>query len=80
LDAFVEKTQEYVTGTVRVRLQKGTAQVVGRKSDYSMYDIGLATYAKGDQFDHTCAKGFIYVWGLPLKTVATAHKGKVEKG
>ncbi len=79
LDAFVDKTQEYVTGTVRARLQKGTAQVVGRKSPYSMYDTGLATYAQGDQFDHSCAKGFIYVWGLPLKTVAAAHKGKVEK-
>jgi len=47
---------------------------VGRKSPYSMYDHGLATYAAGDQFDHTSAKGFIYVWGLPLKTVAAVHK------
>jgi len=78
LDAFVDKTQEYVTGTVRVKLLKGNAVVVGRASPYSMYDTGLATYAKGDQFDHTCAKGFIYVWGLPLKTVAAAHKDKVE--
>ncbi|MDD1755218.1 MAG: argininosuccinate synthase [Methanomassiliicoccales archaeon] len=76
LDSFVEKTQEYVTGTVRVRLFKGTAQIVGRKSPYSMYDHGLATYASGDQFDHTSAKGFIYVWGLPLKTVAAVHKVK----
>ncbi|MEM0448631.1 MAG: argininosuccinate synthase [Methanomassiliicoccales archaeon] len=76
LDAFVDKSQEFVTGTVRVKLFKGTAQVVGRKSPYSMYDTGLATYASGDQFDHTSAKGFIYVWGLPLKTVARAHKGK----
>ncbi|MCU0860858.1 MAG: argininosuccinate synthase [Methanomassiliicoccales archaeon] len=75
-DAFIDKSQEFVTGTVRVRLLKGTAQVVGRKSPYSMYDTGLATYAAGDQFDHTSAKGFIYVWGLPLKTVAAAHKGK----
>jgi argininosuccinate synthase len=74
LDAFINKTQEFVTGTVRVRLFKGTAQIVGRKSPYSMYDHGLATYAAGDQFDHTSAKGFIYVWGLPLKTVAAVHK------
>ncbi len=74
LDSFINKTQEFVTGTVRVRLFKGTAQIVGRKSPYSMYDHGLATYAAGDQFDHTSAKGFIYVWGLPLKTVAAVHK------
>jgi len=80
LDAFVEKTQEYVTGTVRMKFFKGSAVVVGRTSPYSMYDIGLATYAKGDQFDHSCAKGFIYVWGLPLKTVAAAHKEKVDVG
>jgi len=80
LDAFVEKTQEYVTGTVRIKFFKGSAVVVGRTSPYSMYDIGLATYAKGDQFDHSCAKGFIYVWGLPLKTVAAAHKEKVDVG
>jgi len=76
LDSFIDKTQEFVTGTVRVRLFKGTAQIVGRKSPYSMYDHGLATYATGDQFDHTSAKGFIYVWGLPLKTVAAVQKVK----
>jgi argininosuccinate synthase len=76
LDSFIDKTQEFVTGTVRVRLFKGTGQIVGRKSPYSMYDHGLATYATGDQFDHTSAKGFIYVWGLPLKTVAAVQKVK----
>ena len=75
-DAFIDKTQEFVAGTVRMKLFKGSATVVGRKSPYSMYDMGLATYAQGDQFDHSCAKGFIYVWGLPLKTVAAAHKEK----
>jgi len=75
-DAFIHKTQEFVTGTVRMKLFKGSAAVAGRKSPYSMYDTGLATYAQGDQFDHSCAKGFIYVWGLPLKTVAAAYKEK----
>ena len=78
LDAFIDKTQEFVTGKVRVKLLKGSAAVVGRSSPYSMYDTGLATYAQGDQFDHTSAKGFIYVWGLPLKTVSAAHKGQVS--
>ncbi|MBI0581425.1 MAG: argininosuccinate synthase, partial [Methanomassiliicoccales archaeon] len=41
---------------------------------YSLYDTGLATYAEGDQFDHKSAEGFIYVWGLPLRSVAKAQK------
>jgi argininosuccinate synthase len=78
LDAFVESTQKYVTGMVRVKLYKGSVEVVGRDSPFSLYNEGLATYAKGDEFDHTSAKGFIYVWGLPLKTVAAAHKAKMK--
>jgi len=78
LDAFVEKTQEFVSGTVRVKLYKGNVDIVGRESPYSLYNEGLATYAKGDEFDHTSAKGFIYVWGLPLRTVASAHRSKVK--
>ncbi len=78
LDAFVDTTQRYVTGMVRIKLYKGNVEVVGRESPYSLYNEGLATYAKGDEFDHTSAKGFIYVWGLPLRTVAAAHKAKMK--
>jgi argininosuccinate synthase len=74
LDAFVAETQEHVEGTVRVKLYKGSATIVGRSSPYSLYDTGLATYAQGDRFDHRSAEGFIYVWGLPLRTVAKAQK------
>ena len=74
LQAFIEKTQEYVTGTVRLKLYKGSVMVVGRRSEYSLYDEGLATYAKGDEFNHKSALGFIYCWGLPNKTTARAHK------
>ena len=74
--AFVDKTQEFVTGTVRVKLLKGSLMVVGRKSPYSLYDEGLATYAKGDEFDHKSAIGFIYCWGLPNRTAAKVHKKK----
>ena len=74
LQSFIDKTQEFVTGSVRVKLFKGNVMVVGRKSLYSLYDEGLATYAKGDGFDHKSAVGFIYCWGLPNKTVATVHK------
>jgi len=72
LDAFVEKTQDIVTGTVKLKLFKGSAVVVGRESPYSLYTSSLSTYAKGDEFDHSAAKGFIYVWGLPMKVAAMA--------
>jgi argininosuccinate synthase len=67
LDAFIEKTQERVSGTVRVKLFKGNAAIVGRKSDNSLYSYDLATYGAEDQFDHKAAEGFIYVWGLPTR-------------
>jgi argininosuccinate synthase len=67
LDAFVLKTQERVTGTVRIKLFKGTHSVVGRKSAYSLYTPDLATYGSEDVFDHQAAKGFVYVWGLPTR-------------
>ncbi|MFE4106506.1 argininosuccinate synthase [Almyronema epifaneia] len=67
LDAFIQKTQERVSGTVRVKLFKGTATIVGRKSDKALYSEELATYSSDDQFDHKAAEGFIYVWGLPTR-------------
>lgn len=67
LDAFVLNTQQRVTGTVRVKLFKGTAAVVGRKAETSMYTPDLATYGEEDVFDHKAADGFIYVWGLPTR-------------
>jgi argininosuccinate synthase len=59
-----------VTGTVRLRLYKGSATVVGRQSPYSLYDMELATYGGGDQFNYEAAEGFITLWGLPLRTQA----------
>jgi len=70
LAAYVESSQRYVTGTVRVKLHKGTCQVVGRKSPYSLYDFSLATYDKGDVFDQSASPGFIHIWGLPVRTQA----------
>ncbi|NER53141.1 MAG: argininosuccinate synthase [Symploca sp. SIO1A3] len=64
LDAFIQKTQERVSGAVRVKLFKGNATIVGRKSDNSLYTPDLATYTSEDQFDHKAAEGFIYIWGL----------------
>jgi argininosuccinate synthase len=70
LSAYILSSQRYVSGTVRVKLFKGQATVVGRKAPYSLYNIGLATYAEGDTFNQKAAEGFIHLWGLPLKTQA----------
>ena len=67
LAAYVESSQRYVTGTVRVKLFKGTCSIVGRKSPTSLYDISLATYDKGDVFDQGASHGFIHIWGLPVR-------------
>jgi argininosuccinate synthase len=70
LAAYVLSTQRFVTGTVRLKLFKGTSMVVGRKSPFSLYSYKLATYDKGDTFDPSYAVGFIQLWGLPSKTQA----------
>ena len=80
LAAYVESTQKYVTGTVRVKLFRGNCQVVGRKSPYSLYDYALATYDSEDAFDQSAAPGFIHLWGLPVRTQAKAQSLFPEKG
>jgi argininosuccinate synthase len=70
LQAYIESTQRYVSGAVRMKLHKGVATAVGRKSPKSLYDFSLATYDKADQFDRTAAVGFISIWGLPVKVQA----------
>jgi argininosuccinate synthase len=67
LDAFIQQTQERVSGVVRLKLFKGNATIVGRWSDNSLYTPDLATYGAEDKFDHKAAEGFIYVWGLPTR-------------
>ncbi|OKH26366.1 argininosuccinate synthase [Chroogloeocystis siderophila] len=75
LDAFVQKTQERVLGTVRLKFFKGNATIVGRWSDNSLYTPDLATYGADDQFDHKAAEGFIYVWGLPTRIWSKQVRG-----
>ncbi len=70
LDAFVDKTQERLTGTVRLKLYKGQCIPVGRRSPYSLYDYNLATYEAADAFEHQAGEGFCKIWGLPLSVVA----------
>jgi argininosuccinate synthase len=78
LDAFIDSTQEDVTGTVKIKLHKGSAVVVGRESPCSLYSTALSTYDKADTFDHSAAKGFIYVWGLPLKVGALVKAARAN--
>jgi argininosuccinate synthase len=73
LAAFVQSSQRHVTGTVRMRLHKGQATPVGRRSPKSLYDFALATYDKGDQYDQSAAVGFISIWGLPVRIQARAQ-------
>jgi len=76
---FNRKLQERVSGTVRVKLFKGRANVVGRRSSNSLYDMGLATYDKEDAFDHSAAEGFIKLWGLPLKVWAQGKEQGAQR-
>ena len=76
LEAFLKETQQYVNGTVRVKLFKGHAIVEGRKSPNSLYNEKLATYTADDEFNHSSAVGFIELWGLPTKVHAMVNKGE----
>jgi argininosuccinate synthase len=70
LDTFIDHTQKYVSGDIRLKLQGGRAVVTGQKSDQSLYDFSLATYDTGDTFDQSLSKGFIELWSLPSKISA----------
>ena len=80
LEAFLKETQQYVNGTVRVKLFKGHAIVEGRKSANSLYDEKLATYTSDDSLTNPAAVGFIKLWGLPTEVHSTVNKKQtVEK-
>lgn len=74
LDSFVDDTQTYVTGEVRLRYTPGACYVVGRRSDMALYDEGLATYGEEDSFNHDHAVGFMRLWGLSTKVWAAKQK------
>ena len=80
LDAFFASTQTLVTGEVKLRFIKGTCTVVGRRSEYSLYDYNLATYDEGDTFNRDSAAGFIEQWGLPSKVWAKHRKDTGNEG
>ncbi len=79
LDAFMDKTQERVTGWVRVRLYKGTCVPVGRWSPYSLYRMDLATYEKVSTFDQRASEGFIKIFGLPTVLSQQVARQTVER-
>jgi argininosuccinate synthase len=73
LDAFVDESQRFVTGDVRLELSPGSCIVTGRRSPYSLYDYGLATYDAADSFRHADSEGFVRLWGLGIETWAVAQ-------
>jgi len=74
LDMFIQQTQARVSGTVKLKLFKGSLRVVGRESKYSLYSHKIATYGKGSGFDQKLAKGFVELWGMQ-----TTEANKLEK-
>ena len=75
LDAFVESTQDHVTGDIRLVLHNGNIVVNGRRSEESLYDFNLATYDTGDTFDQTMSKGFVELHGLSSKIANKRDRG-----
>jgi argininosuccinate synthase len=74
LDAFVDESQRFVTGEVRLRCEPGRCFPVGRRSDVALYDYGLATYDAADTFRHQDAEGFVRLWGLGVQTWAARQE------
>ena len=70
LDAFIEQTQQHVSGEIRMVMHGGRAVVTGRRSEESLYKFDLATYDQGDKFDQSLARGFVELWGLPSRLAA----------
>ncbi len=78
--AFVRSSQRFVSGEVRLKLSHGVCSVVGRRSPQSLYQHALATYERGDAFNHASALGFIELWGLPVKTQAQVQLLSGQQG
>jgi argininosuccinate synthase len=81
LDAFVEESQRFVTGEVRLRCeQPGRCIVAGRRSPAALYDYDLATYEAADRFRHDHAEGFVRLWGLGVETWAARQARRGDAG
>ena len=80
LDAFVNETQETVTGTVKLKLYKGNIMSAGSTSPYSLYSEEYVTFGEDDVYDQTDAEGFINLFGLPLKMRALMKQHAEKAG
>src|SRR5882757_1977900 len=78
LDAFVEPTQQNLTGSVALSLYKGNVNIVSRKSDYSLYRTDLSSFTMGESYDQKDAEGFIRILGLPSRCRAKAQRAKTQ--
>ena len=78
LDAFVAKTQETVTGDVKLRIYKGNVFSAGITSPYSLYSEDIATFGEDDCYDQTDSQGFINLFGLPIKVKALLDEKKLK--
>ncbi|MDR0601109.1 MAG: argininosuccinate synthase, partial [Treponema sp.] len=79
LSAFADTTQKTVTGTVKVKLYKGSISSAGASSPNSLYNAGIASFTTGELYDHADAKGFIRLYGLPVLVRAMMEHGKKGK-
>jgi argininosuccinate synthase len=79
LDAFIEVSQKPVSGTVKLKLFKGSLRVVGRKSEYSLYNHKIATYGAESTFDQRLAKGFVELWGIQSTEANKLQKKRSSK-
>lgn len=79
LDAFINKTQEQVTGTVHMKLYKGNCTVVGRESPITLYEADIATFDESELYDQNDASGFLNIYGLPVKFESMLRKKRKEK-
>jgi argininosuccinate synthase len=79
LDAFIDKTQENVTGTVKLKLYKGNIMVAGIDSDNALYDEGISSFGASELYDHKDAEGFIKLFSLPYKIKALKASEKNNK-
>lgn len=79
LDVFIQDTQTYVNGDIRMELHAGRATVTGRRSNTGLYDFNLATYDEGDSFDQSNARGFIELFGMSSKVASRREQGLAGK-
>ena len=76
LDGFIDQTQKHVTGSIKLKLYKGSVTIAGRKSPHSLYQEKLATFGREEVYNQKHAEGFIKLFGLPVEVSASLRKKK----